>query len=39
MAVLGCLATSDWSRGWLRYTYRKATTEDNRDKDGEPHSH
>ena len=32
-------ATSDRSRGWLRYLYRKATTPDNWDKDGRPHAH
>ena len=32
-------ATSDRSRGWLRYLRRKATTPDNRDKDGRPHAH
>ncbi len=30
-------ATSDRSRGWLRYLYRKATTPDNWDKGGKPH--
>ncbi len=33
------LATSDRSRGWLRYLYRKATTPDNWDKNGHPHPH
>ena len=28
--------TSDRARGWLRYLYRKATTPDNWNKDGEP---
>ncbi len=37
--VRGYPATSDRSRGWLRYLYRKATTPDNWDKDGEPHAH
>ncbi len=37
--VRGYPATSDRSRGWLRYFYRKATTPDNWDKDGEPHAH
>jgi hypothetical protein len=32
-------ATSDRSRGWLRYLYRKATTPDNWDKNGHPHPH
>ena len=32
-------ATSDRSRGWLRYLYRKATTPDNWDKEGKPHEH
>lgn len=31
--------TSDRSRGWLRYLYRKATTLDNGDKNGHPHPH
>jgi len=31
--------TSDRSRGWLRYLYRKATTPDNWDKNGHPHPH
>jgi hypothetical protein len=31
--------TSDRSRGWLCYLYRKATTPDNWDKDGHPHPH
>ena len=35
----GYPATSDRSRGWLRYLYRKATTPDNWDKDGQPHAH
>ncbi len=35
----GYPATSDRSRGWLRYLYRKATTPDNWDKDGKPHPH
>ena len=34
--VRGYPATSDRSRGWLRYLYRKATTPDNWDKDGRP---
>ena len=37
--VHGYPSTSDRSRGWLRYLYRKATTPDNWDKDGEPHPH
>ena len=37
--VRGYPSTSDRSRGWLRYLYRKATTPDNWDKDGEPHAH
>ena len=37
--VRGYPATSDRSRGWLRYLYRKATTPDNWDKDGQPHAH
>ena len=37
--VRGYPATSDCSRGWLRYLYRKATTPDNWDKEGEPHAH
>lgn len=37
--VRGYPATSDRSRGWLRYLYRKATTPDNWDKDGRPHAH
>ena len=37
VTVLGYPATSDRSRGWLRYMYRKATTEDNWDKEGHPH--
>ena len=32
-------ATSDRSRGGLRYLYRKATTPDNWDKNGHPHPH
>ena len=31
--------TSDRSRGWLRYLFRKATTPDNWNKDGRPHLH
>ena len=30
---------SDRDLGWLRYLYRKATTPDSWDKDGEPHEH
>ena len=37
--VRGYAATSERSRGWLRYLYRKATTPDNWDKDGEAHPH
>ncbi len=37
--VRGYPASSDRSRGWLRYLYRKATTPDSWDKDGEPHPH
>ena len=37
--VRGYTATSERSRGWLRYLYRKATTPDNWDKDGEAHPH
>ncbi len=37
--VRGYPATSDRSRGWLRYLYRKATTPDDWDKDGAPHAH
>ena len=37
--VRGYPATSDRSRGWLRYLFRKATTPDNWDKDGQPHAH
>ena len=37
--VRGYPATSDRSRGWLRYLYRKATTPDDWDKDGQPHAH
>ena len=37
--VRGYVATSERSRGWLRYLYRKATTPDNWDKDGEAHPH
>ncbi len=37
--VRGYPSTSERSRGWLRYLYRKATTPDNWDKDGEPHLH
>ncbi|HXV80392.1 MAG TPA: hypothetical protein VEG60_10975 [Candidatus Binatia bacterium] len=37
--VRGYPATSDRSRGWLRYLYRKATTPDNWDKEDEPHAH
>lgn len=37
--VHGYPATSDRTRGWLRYLFRKATTPDNWDKDGEPHPH
>ena len=32
-------ATSDRSRGWLRYLYRKATTPNDWDKNGKPHDH
>ena len=39
VTVLGYPAAADGSRGWLRYMYRQATTEDNWDKDGEPHPH
>ena len=39
VTVLGYPAISDRSRGWLRYMYRKATTEDNWDKEGHPHPH
>ena len=39
MTVRGYSATSERSRGWLRYLYRKATTPDNWDKDGQPHPH
>ena len=39
VTVLGYPAAADGSRGWLRYMYRQATTEDNCDKDGEPHPH
>ena len=38
-SVRGYPAMSDRSRGWLRYLYRKATTPDSWDKDGEPHPH
>lgn len=37
--IRGYRATTERSRGWLRYMYRKATTPDNWDKDGEPHAH
>ena len=37
--IRGYPATSDRSRGWLRYLYRKVTTPDNWDKDGQPHAH
>ena len=37
--VRGYPAISDRSRGWLRYLYRKATTPDDWDKDGQPHPH
>ena len=37
--IRGYPELSDRSRGWLRYLYRKATTEDNWDKDGSPHPH
>ncbi len=37
--IRGYPATSERSRGWLRYLYRKATTPDSWDKDGEPHPH
>jgi hypothetical protein len=37
--VRGYSATSDRSRGWLRHLYRKATTADNWDKEGQPHAH
>ena len=37
--VRGYAATSERSRGWLRYLYRKAITPDNWDKDGEAHPH
>lgn len=33
-SVRGYPTTTDRSRGWLRYLYRKVTTPDNRDKDG-----
>ena len=33
VTMLGYPATSDRGRGSLRYMYRKATTEDNWDKD------
>ena len=39
MTIRGYAATTDRSRGWLRYLYRKATTPDNWDKDGQPHPH
>ncbi len=37
--VQGYPEISERSRGWLRYLYRKATTPDNWDKDGQPHPH
>lgn len=37
--VRGYPATTDRSRGWLRYLYRKATTLDSWDKDDTPHPH
>ena len=37
--VHGYPEISERSRGWLRYLYRKATTPDNWDKDGQPHPH
>lgn len=37
--VRGFAATSNRCRGWLRYLYPKATTPDERDKNGKPHSH
>ena len=37
--VRGYPATSDRDRGWLRYLYRKATTPDNWDKNGQPSEH
>ncbi len=37
--IRGYPATSDRSRGWLRYLHRKATTPDNWDKNGRPHPH
>ena len=37
--VRGYPATSDRDRGWLRYLFRKATTPDNWDKDGQPSVH
>ena len=37
--IRGYPEMSDRSRGWLRYLYRKATTEDNWDKEGQPHPH
>ncbi len=37
--VRGYEATTDRSRGWLRYMYRKATTPDSWDKDSQPHPH
>ncbi|MGE3992801.1 hypothetical protein [Pseudorhodoplanes sp.] len=37
--IRGYPSTSDRTRGWLRYLYRKATTPDNWDKEGEPHAH
>ena len=37
--VRGYPATTDRSRGWLRYLHRKATTPDSWDKDGQPSPH
>ena len=37
--VRGYGATTDRSRGWLRYMHRKATTPDSWDRDGRPHPH
>lgn len=37
--VRGYPATSERSRGWLRYLHRKATTPDSWDKNGQPHPH
>ena len=39
MTVRGYSATSERSRGWLRYLYRKATTPDSWDKEDQPHPH